>query len=277
MLISVRAFAKRRRIWWRTHFFLARPSRSQKGISVSADASRSYSGRYIYDKMLSTYGWHIVAFQEPASRYEPELDRGMRAYNGGDLRKFAYQELRTLCPGLPKITRRPAGGGLPRGSVLYEMRIPGKFFDDCANRNQPSSRDPAPSASLSVILVPEGNITWIGFAADEKILRTELATVLKHSADTLASDSSLTFVREGEAKLGGFVSLAGLGGLERFLTMDQYVAYGRGWLEARPNRGRTRIPFRLDVTKTTLSFAAHVPRAAMDDLNRSKILIRDAE
>lgn len=245
-----------------------------QGDLVDSDARDQGGGKRIYDKTLSTYGWHVMGYAEKAALYERELDRGMNAYNSGDLRNFAYRELSRLCPGLTKITRRPALGGLPRGSVLYEMRLPGKFFDDCANRYGRSKGPPAPAASLSVILVPDGNVTWIGLAAEEAILRKQLATVISKK-DTLARDASLEALKGGDAKLGGFVSLAGLGGLERFLSMDDYVSWSRPLLSARPNKGKTRMPYRFDVSRSgersTLSLSARMPRGMAEDIRQARV------
>jgi hypothetical protein len=239
-----------------------------QGDLVEEDARHQPGGKRIYDKTLSTYGWHVMGYLGKASSFEPQLDRGMAAYNNGDLRNFAYRELASLCPGLTKITRRPALGGLPKGSVLYEMRLPGKFFDDCANRYQPTKGTASPAASLNVILVPDGNITWIGLSADEAILRKQLASVMSKK-DTLAGDASLDAIKGGDAKGGGFISLAGLGGLERFLTMNDFVTWRRSLLASRPNKGRTRMPFRFDVTKngdrSTLTLSARMPRGMVDD------------
>jgi hypothetical protein len=244
-----------------------------QGDLVDTDATYVDGGKRIYDKTLSTYGWHLIGFRDKASAYEPELDRGMRAYNGGDLHNFAYRELPSLCPGLGKITRRPALGGLPKGSVLYEMVLPRKFFDDCANRWSRAKGTPAPGAlTMNVILVPDGEITWIGFSASEKIMRKELASVIAKKG-TLAGDPSLALLEGGDAKLGGYVSLAGLGSLQRFLTMHDAVIWDRTRLSGRVNEGKARLPFRVDVTvkgeKTTLSLSARMPKAMIDDVKRS--------
>lgn len=254
--------------------FIARaPMVYAQGDLVDVDSTYGEGGKRIFDKTLSTYGWHLVGFREKANTYEPELDRGMRAYNNGDLKNFAYRELPSLCPGLTKITKRPALGGLPKGSVLYEMALPAKFFDDCANRWTRTKGKPTGSnLSLSVILVPDGEVTWIGFSANEKVMRRELATVIAKK-ETLAGDPSLSLLEGGEAKLGGFVSLGGLGGLQRFLTMNDYVIWSRSRLASRPSKGKTRMPFRIDVTangeRTTLSLSARMPRAMIEDVNPS--------
>lgn len=251
--------------------FIARaPMVYAQGDLVEVDSSSAQGGKRIYEKTLSTYGWHLIGFREKASAYEPELDRGMRAYNNGDLNKFAYRELGSLCPGLTKITRRPALGGLPKGSVLYEMRLPPKFFDDCASRWGRGKGTPAPSSlGLNVILVPDGELTWIGFSADEKVLRKQLASVLGKK-DTLAGDAALALLEGGDAKLGGFLSLSGLGGLQRFLTMNDDTIWSRTRLAARPHKGKTRMPFRIDVgvkgERTTLSMSARMPRALIEDM-----------
>jgi hypothetical protein len=220
-----------------------------EGDAYGRDSQGEFTGRRIWEKTLATFGWHILAIDEPLKELVVELDGGMKAYNSGDLHDLAYRELARLCPGLTKITRQPARAkGLPRGSLLYEMKLPGKFFDDCAAHWGRQGRDKAPSESLAVLAVPVGEQTLIGFAPQPAELAKRMAALVKPAPDTtLDSLAELEPLVNGPAVLGGFVSLAGVGGLIRFLTMQEPWEWRRSALAALPSRGRSRVPFQLRI------------------------------
>jgi hypothetical protein len=142
----------------------------------SYDASDAEHIRWQAQRML---GWHVIGIETDPKQLERRLDRGMRDYNAGPLRNLAYAELPMLCPGLPKITRRPAPRkGLPAGSVVYEMLVPGKLFTDCARRwsFQPPST-PAP-LGLAVVYAPGKPRSWIVVAPDTDFAIAKLRALL---------------------------------------------------------------------------------------------------
>jgi hypothetical protein len=241
-----------------------------QGDASGVDAPRfEYSGYGLWASTLSTFGWHIIGFDEPAAQLQPALDAGMNAYNSGDLRSLAYRELLTLCPGLGKIVKRPPPAGLPKASALYELKMPTAFFKACMGRHQ-TMLDPAPDESLVVVMVPDGSRTWIGFgpqgspsrrrvvtAADgttrvefgppESRMVAKMADLLRAGGSRLDTLPGLDPLRTGSPAAGGFLTIAGLGGLVRFVTMREYTRWERVQVDALPGRGRTPVPFWLQV------------------------------
>ncbi|MBI3202005.1 MAG: hypothetical protein HYZ29_10715 [Myxococcales bacterium] len=214
------------------------------GDGHGRDAGMGFAtGRALWEHTRSTYGWHVFGFDEPARAYVPELDRGMRDYNAGPLRTFAYRALPRLCEGLGKIKKKRGPPTLPAGSWVYELPLPGRFYDACvAGRTRVPA--PAPDDALVVVVVPWGERTFVGLGLGER----EMVERMRALAAPRADGPKL---EDPAARLGGFVTLAGLGGLMRFGTMHEHRAFTRSRLGSLPNRGATRARFSLAVEPGT--------------------------
>lgn len=132
-------------------------------------------------------GWHLISVASDPKALEQRLDRGMRDYNAGPLRELVYGELGGLCRGLPKIARKPAARNLPRGTVLYEMVVPGKLFEDCAGSySHPGKVEPL---GVALVFVPGKPRSWIAIAPDTAFAQALIHGVTSGTGDgTLASD-----------------------------------------------------------------------------------------
>lgn len=221
------------------------------------------SGRALWEKTRSTYGWHLIGFDEPAKAFLPKLDQGMRAYNTGSLHAFAYRTLPRLCRGLGKIRKKPAPRTLPAGSVVYELPLPGKFFDDCMKgRGVPP--EPAPNDAIVVVLMPLGERSFIGFGLQEREMIARMRAVAQSSAGASAE-------KDADVRLGGYVSLAGVGGLLRFVSMAEHWDWERRRLARLPNQGKDRAVFAVRVQKsgapsrTRVVAELKVPEAMLKD------------
>ncbi|MBI5534440.1 MAG: hypothetical protein HY898_17075 [Deltaproteobacteria bacterium] len=246
-----------------------------QGDASGVDALYTRStGQGLWQRTLSTFGWHVLGFDEPARQLEPALDAGMQAYNTGDLRSLAYRQLPTLCAGLGKIAKRKAPKGLPAGSVLYEMKMPAAFFDDCMRHYGAMPQEPGPDESLVVVMVPDGGRTWIGFGPQgspsrlrevrdpsgrikatygpqENRMVDRMAALVQGQAGGLVHAPGLEPLSSPSTRIGGFVTAAGVGGLVRFLTMREHYRWERMRVERLPGRGTARIPFAIEVQPTS--------------------------
>ncbi len=237
------------------------------GDAHGRDARRGLAGGLaLWEQTRSTYGWHVFGFDEPARAYLPELDRGMRDYNAGRLRAFAYQSLPRLCEGLGKIKKKPAPRTLPAGSWVYELPMPGRFFDACvAHRTRTPS--PAPSESLVVVVVPIGDSTFVGLGLGEREMVERMRGL------SLAPRPELPTFEDPAVRLASAFSLGGLWGLTRFVTMREHRAGERERLRALPNGGATRALFSLSVEKTQptrLRAKLTLPAGMLADLQATK-------
>ena len=221
-------------------FIQRAPHLHAHGDGHGRDARRALStGRALWEHTRSTYGWHLFGFDEPLRTTLPELDRGMRDYNAGPLRTLAYRALPRLCQGLGPIKKKPAPRTLPAGSWVYELALPGKFFDACVAGRTPAPA-PAPSDALVVVAIPVGERTFIGLGLGEREMVERMRTV----AEPRAAGPK---IEDPNARLGGFFSGVGLGGLMRFVTMREHWAWTRSRLGSLPNRGATPASFSLAV------------------------------
>ncbi|MEZ4219544.1 MAG: hypothetical protein R3B13_01355 [Polyangiaceae bacterium] len=148
-------------------------------------------------------GWHLGAVEEPMKKYKGYLDRVLKLYNDREMRKLVQKEMHVKPNEWP--TARVRGGkGLPAGSLVYEIVLPGTMFMDYST-DKPKAGTPLP---VVVILVPDGNRTWFGISADEKQLIEHLNTAKKgDSASTLAGREGLARLRGQKAITQGFFSL----------------------------------------------------------------------
>lgn len=221
------------------------------------------SGRALWEKTRSTYGWHLLGFDEPAKAFLPKLDQGMRAYNTGSLHAFAYRTLPRLCRGLGKIRKKPAPRTLPAGSVVYELPLPGKFFDDCMKGRGPP--EPAPSDAIVVVLMPLGEQSFIGFGLEEREMIARMRAVAQSSAGASAEG-------DADVRLGGYFSLAGVGGVLRFVSMTEHRDWERRRLARLPNQGKDRAVFAVRVSKPR----ARAETRVVAELKVPEAMLRDA-
>jgi hypothetical protein len=210
-----------------------------------AERLRSHSQRVL--------GWHVIGVETDAKQLAKRLERGMDDYNKGPLRKLAYAEFPSLCPGLPKITRRAAPrAGLPAGAVIYEMLVPGKLFADCVHSRHFSlpagNTDPL---GLAVVLAPGKPRSWIVIAPDTDFAVAKLRTLLGGEASSRLE--SLRAELETPSLFGAVTSVELLGALR---TRDRASVYELG------SPGR-RLAWRVSVDgPRALHASARVPREA---------------
>jgi hypothetical protein len=224
----------------------------------------------------SSVGWHVAAIEEKPDRYKQSLAKLARSYNDAALRKQLQKRLDLEPRNLPKLTTR-AARGLPAGSVVYELAVPSSMFQlghtppsaaPGDGRAQPPPGKPVP---LVLIVVPQGNTTWLGVSADEKILVQKLSVALKGPADkSLASRGGLTSLNSQRAISGGFFSLASfMGSARSFMTRTRGGDPSRV-MAAMPHKGAT--PILLAVTAKpegkglVVDMNLQFPRAVVEDI-----------
>lgn len=125
------------------------------------------------------YGWTLVGVNRPAAEVKQHLDAGMKAYNSGPLNAWAYRAMPRLCDGLPKIRTRPyRGKGVPAGSVRYDMIIDSATIRRCADRSGTATGKAADPIDVAVLMVPDGERTWVGTSAAPRFLEALMHRVV---------------------------------------------------------------------------------------------------
>jgi hypothetical protein len=222
----------------------------------------------------ASLGWHIAAIEEKPDRYKKSLAKLARSYNDAALRKELQKRLGVEPKDLPKLTTR-AGRGLPAGSVVYELAVPLSMFDLYNVGDPPppagAKAPPAKPIPFVLILVPQGDTTWLGVSADEKVLTQKLSLAMKGPADkSLASRGGLTELSSMRAVTGGFLSLASfMSGARAWPLMVKGEDPNRV-ISAMPNKGQT--PLLMSVTARPegkgllVDMNLQLPRAFVEDI-----------
>lgn len=217
----------------------------------------------------ATVGWHVMAIQDKPETYKKYLGNVVRSYNDPQFRKLLETRLHVKPKELPKLATRGARG-LPAGSTVYELSIPPELFD--GGPPPAGVRKPPPGKPIAFVLVvvPQGQTTWLGLSADEKVLTEKLNLALKGAAEkSLASRPGLASLKTTSAVSGGFFSIASfLGG------MQTWFARGDGGdpeqiFAAMPHRGRTAITHLAVVKRegkgVTAQWKIQIPKGVIED------------
>jgi hypothetical protein len=175
-------------------------------LDPAVELRPSYATR-IRERTERVLGWHIVGVETDPKALEKRLDRGMKDYNKGPLRNLVYGEFPSLCPGLPKISRRPAPRkGLPAGSVLYEMVVPGKLFEDCAARHGLSSAKPPKPLGIAVVFVPGKPRSWIVISPNTELALAKMRELLATGTERRLSSQRTGTELDRSSLFGAMVS-----------------------------------------------------------------------
>lgn len=240
---------------------------------VSAPAAASSGMR---ERIRSQLGWYVVGLEEKPAKYKAYLDRLVNLYNDAQLRQVLDKRLKVKPADLPKLTSRAARGpGMPVGTTIYELNLPSAFFDKMdpvppmPPGAKPMKRAPAAALSVVLVLMPDGDRSWLGLSADEKALMAQLAAV-KKGESTLAQRDGLGALKAAKGVSGGYLTLGNFvrsvanGMKEAQLDADIGKAMAK-----MPNHGETPM-----LMWTTVSDGAapdvvwtfRVPKAVVEDI-----------
>lgn len=236
------------------------------------------SPAWIRREVIARFGWHIAGLDAPVDRYADYLDQAVDAYNQGPIRNLAYGGIRALCAGMPKITKHPLRRpGMPPGTFEYEMAVPGAYFDQCARSHHPNAAAAKPLRGV-IVVIPDGDRTWLGLTLDPPSLYERMEQALKDEvpepaskANTLIGHAELDWLHGSKPFAGGFVTLGGLAMLESNVESARRGHYVDDHLvvraRSRPDGGMTPIPISwsaLGGERPGLRAEAVLPRAAVD-------------
>ncbi|MCA9641566.1 MAG: hypothetical protein H6718_16985 [Polyangiaceae bacterium] len=225
--------------------------------------------------MRSQLAWHVVGLQEDSKRTIAYLDHLVKVSADRNLRAVLKKEVGSDIDKLGPIKRRGPKGKLPRGSVAYEVAIPGDAFRSDDYYEEPPSgakaqkRPVAKALPVVVIVVPDGPYTWIGMSADETKLVSELAIAAAGTpAKTLATRPDLEKLRTGSFVAGGFVTLQRFTDALKLGVMNAASAKdAEAVLQAMPNRGESPGLIQVQVSAgPTLSYEVVVPKEMITDV-----------
>lgn len=239
-------------------------------------ASRAARAR---DAVRASLGWYVVGIDEKPDRYRKFFGELTRAYNDPQIQKMLKK---ADAKAVPKLrTRGARGAGLAPGSTAYELKIPGELFaghswEEPGAKKKPKAAEPP--LSIVLIVMPDGNRTWVGFSTDEAVLASKLAAVRKpNDPKSLASREGLAQLKSAKAISGGFMSLGALASSAsalRKLHID-----GSKVLATLPHKGETPITYTLSVSRdhgVSLDYSVRVPRAVVEDIAAAATAVQGA-
>lgn len=228
------------------------------GQAASA-GNETASPRWI-GEALDQLGWQIRGVEGPAKDYVSYFDAWTRVYRDPAVTRLLETKLpRVDRKLLPKLRAEPAGVGLPAGSRRYVLAI----------ALPKGEGEKGTTRTLTLLVVPDGERTWLGFSPDEKVLRAELAKVLAPGARTLRDRAGLEALRREPSQAAGFVTLRTTleASLARLLGLSA-PAMERTF-SAMPAGGKTPMLTALRLTPgqgPRLEWSLAIPRAVVQDV-----------
>lgn len=220
------------------------------------------------ERIRAQIGWYVGAVEEKSTKYKPYFDKLAKLYNDAQLRTLLDKRAKVKKGDLPKLTAR-AGKGLPAGSAAYELVIPGKLFKESWTEDGKAAK-PAASLAIVLLVVPDGDRTWFGFSADEKVVTQKLLQA-KKGESTLETREGLAELKAKPSLSGGFLTVASL---MSSLLSGMSASMGGDVDPSRitssmPNRGETPMLLWTSVSEgasPSMSWTVRVPRQVIEDV-----------
>ncbi len=250
-------------------------ARGDVSIPASKDANRKR------DRAISGLGWNVIGIDTKPAELKKLLSSLATVYNDGQLKKLLDKHTSKHKKDLPTLKVHAArGAGIAPGSTAYDLVLPGSMFEahhySFGAAQKPKKKAAKPKTpkpvTVSIVLMPEGDQSWIGISADTKELYARLAQIHK-GKDTLASRDGLAELKSARAITGGFVTLAGF---THSMRSDLSRTLGPGFtksldkvFDALPHHGETPVPYTFMVTQdggTALTWSISAPKAVVADL-----------
>lgn len=207
-------------------------------------------------------GWHLLGFETlSAAEVSAVLQKAERVTMDPTTQKLLRDRVGLDKP--PTIRRgRAQGGGLPAGVAKWEL-----VFTSADAKGGPQAK----SAQLRLFLfvVPAAEGCWVGFAADEPLLRQKLAQVLA-GKDSLERRVGLEALRRDRAVTAGFTSIRDFGGPSALQALGVSHAQRERIFDSMPQHGQTPMLTELAVepkgSGASVVWSLRAPKAVVQDV-----------
>jgi hypothetical protein len=222
-------------------------------------------------EMLRTQlGWYVGSLGEKMATYKTYFDKIAKLYADPQLRKLLAQN--GIKPQqLPRLVARGSRAGLPAGSVVYELTIPGEFFGGSGPMMAPvpPGKRAAPPAKLPPLvlvlaLAPDGDRTWYGISSDERLVSTKMANALKKQ-NTIENRRDLRSLKSDKTASGGYFTAMSL--VAALMQRAGGLRAAQRTASALPHKGETAMTFSSAVgAGPSVTWQMSVPSAVFEDL-----------
>jgi hypothetical protein len=223
---------------------VAEATRAQAAIgSAKDDAAREEAERLAAEKLA---GWMAMEIEAPAPKVAATAKEWATAWARPGIAKWA-KGLATDAPP-PSFKTAPLPKGIAAKDASHFTITTYRPHHVEKGKKKPPQGKPL---VLHLLTVPEGNATWLVFAADEALAVAKANEVTaKSSASPLAARAGLAPMKDARMSAGGFVSARGLAsGLPFTWVLGPYwESVGDddlARLANAPEQGATAIPFQL--------------------------------
>ncbi len=215
------------------------------------------------EEVRASFGWHIVGLSEGSAQTVSYLDSWVQAVSDPAIRKqlgeLGVPEL------VPTLRKRAALPGMPRGTVMYELMLPGVLIENMpvapGGDQAPASRAKSPPLPVYIAVAPDGEFTWIGMSADGAVLGKRLSQAVAGGSGSLQDRPGLAALRGRPAIGGGFLSVE--------QAFGQKAIQGAISPERLPNRGSFPVIYTSTVRAgagPTWAFEAHGSKELLQDV-----------
>lgn len=256
---------------------------AEKALGDQADATSRAEAKHASAQAI--LGWHVIELGEPSGRIAGAL-KDLSAAWGKPSVVAAY---RAKHPGAPPTSLRtaplPKGVTLPSGTQHYVLSIhpyapERRVTHPGHGASQPKAADKKPAKPgrptvLHVLVVPDGQRTWIASGGDEGLVATRVAAAMGSGGDKLRARPELASLKNATVGAGGFVTVRGLPEMVEQLA----VLFGDSSHDAMeslddvqklPHQGLVGMPFTVTAQANGPGHGAvttlQVPRATVEDV-----------
>jgi hypothetical protein len=271
---------------------------SMSGNQVSASGpvvlDRAARERKGASPMAEQMGWMLYGFESSSAPLHDALTALSRVTNHAAWRKYMVDKVllngsptkagnaarKTADARIPRV-RTITIAGLPKGAEAFTLELESGLVDGIlTNRHTPHIRNAKDAqlalAEITVILLPDGNRTWLAMAGDRTAAATQIQRIAKPGAmATLATRGDLSTLRDQPAVSAGYTSLMMFRGTLIGLAVKEgkTAALVDSLISTIPNHAATPIFERLSISgnKTTpvAEVKITVPRRVVDDIAAS--------
>jgi hypothetical protein len=239
-------------------------------------------------------GWHLIGVQEPPAKMAKAAKDLAAAWSRPSLaRALKAKDKNALLPSL-RLTGVPKGATLPKDTLHLELDVfPVRDEADvppppppppplhggpplhAPRPAPPAAKVPPMPVTVHILLVPDGDRTWIAMGGDASALAAKAASVLTGADPNgqLGHRAGLDAVHSAKIGSGGFFEIEGLSAFagEMGALIGDDLRGAEGDLDAlsrMPHGGTTPIPFAITAQSSPgpLMTTVTVPKAAIEDL-----------
>lgn len=168
---------------------------------------------------------------------------------------------------LPKMRSRVLRvNGFPARATAYTLDFPAELLAKLSDRKSKAGKAEKAATSLTIVVVPDGERSFVAYGPDQKQAVTLLESTRDASQKTLTDLPELAALRSFKALWGGFWSLEALA-----QHLDEALkGRGREILARAPNQGRSPWLMRVDTAEKpgslAISATIRIPQGAFQDV-----------